>query len=62
MKEGVPTDLVVLMAGVGVGLVLGWIVGREWLQRSGQAAAAGQEQRTNRLAARLQSCTDVERN
>jgi hypothetical protein len=62
VKEGVSTGWAVLMAGVGVGMVLGWIVGREWLQRSEPASADGPEPLANRLSARLLGCTEVERN
>ena len=58
VKDAVPTDLVVLLTGVSVGLVLGWIFGKEWKARTERAKSSCrmESQRQESLA---RSCLSV---
>jgi hypothetical protein len=60
VKDKSPTELVVLMASVGVGMILGWVFGREWLKV--QAKQPTPKANPSRALARLHGCLDVERN
>ncbi len=62
MKPKGSSDVFVLMAGMGVGMVLGWVFGKEWISRKTNAAPPVPERMPNRLLTRLQGCLEVERN
>jgi hypothetical protein len=52
----------VLMAGMGMGMVLGWVFARDWTSRKAKPQQTVPERQPSRLLTQLQGCLEVERN